>query len=171
MRNCITLALVAGLAVCVLPEQGKADRDDIIQRGAWEYYEACAVCHGRDGTGDGAMGEILKVSPSDLTTLSERNGGTFPFERVFRVIDGRAPVEGHGSADMPVWGRTFRREALDDSERGIFGPDPNLTVAGRIYALAQYLRAIQGGKEVPLVEPLRRPRRWPSEIPVWPDRQ
>jgi hypothetical protein len=95
----------------------------------------------------------------------------FPFENVFRVIDGRAAVEGHGSADMPIWGRTFRREALDDNETGIFRTDPNLIAAGRIYALAQYLRAIQGGKKVPLVAPSRPRREWPSDIPVWPDQR
>lgn len=172
MKNHRTIALVIGAAVCALPGQGKADYyDDLVLRGGWEYHEACAICHGNDGTGDGAMGAILKVPPSDLTMLSERNGGTFPFERVFHVIDGRSPVEGHGSTDMPVWGRTFRSEALDEGRQGIFRTDPGIIVAGRVYALAQYLRAIQGGKKIPLVEPSRPRRSWPRDIPLWPDRQ
>jgi len=171
MRNCLTLAILVGIAVCGLPGQGNADRDDLILRGAWDYHEACAVCHGQNGAGDGTMGAILKVAPPDLTRLSERNGGTFPFERVFQVIDGRFPVESHGSADMPVWGRMFRLEVLDEGDQAIFGSDPDLIVAGRIYALAQYLRAIQGGKTIPLVEPSRPRRHFPSDIPVWPDRQ
>ena len=171
MKNCLTLAFFVGVAVCAPSGQGKAEIDDLVLRGGWTYYEACAVCHGQDGTGDGTMGAILNVPPPDLTKLSERNGGVFPFENVFRVIDGRAAVEGHGSADMPIWGRTFRREALDDNETGIFRTDPNLIAAGRIYALAQYLRAVQGGKKVPLVAPSRPRREWPSDIPVWPDQR
>ena len=171
MRYRVTMVFLATVLACGLPGEGRAQFDDIVLRGAWEYHEACAVCHGGDGKGGGTMGEILKVPPSDLTTLSERNGGTFPFERVFRVIDGRLPVEGHGSADMPVWGRTFRHEALDGGGQTIFGTDPNVIVAGRIYALAKYLRAIQGGETVPLVETARPRRTWPRDIPVWPDRQ
>ncbi len=117
------------------------------------------------------MGAILKVPPPDLTALAERNGGVFPFDRVFRVIDGRVPVEGHGSSDMPVWGRTFRGEAYGTGEPGFFREDPGLIAAGRIYALAQYLRAIQGGKKVPLVEPSRPRRHFPSDIPVWPEKR
>ena len=69
---------------------------------------------------------------------------------------------------MPVWGRTYRREALGDGGERISGGDPDLIVAGRIYSLAQYLRAIQGGREIPLVEPSRPRRTWPEDIPVWP---
>jgi len=169
MRNCPALAILAGLAVAVLPGAGNAQHDDLVLRGAWEYREACAVCHGKHGTGDSTMREILKMPPPDLTKLSERNGGIFPFERVLRVIDGRIPVEGHGSADMPVWGRTFRRDLPTGAGSALFGGDPELVVAGRIYALAKYLRAIQGGREIPLVEPERPRRHWPREIPIWPD--
>ena len=166
MRIGCTLALIAGLAVCAAAGPSEAVEDELVLRGAWEFHETCAVCHGQDGVGAGAMGEVFKVPPPDLTKLSERNGGIFPFARVFQVIDGRFPVEGHGSADMPVWGRTFRREA--DDTRGVLGTDPNLVVAGRIYALALYLEAIQGGRKVPLVEPKRPRRHFPSDIPVWP---
>lgn len=135
--------------------------DDTVLSGAWEYADACAACHGSDGTGGGALAAALKTAPPDLTRLAEQNGGEFPFERVFRIIDGRTPVEGHGSAEMPVWGQVFGQEARDDPSR----PMTSTAAAGRIYALARYLRAIQGGNKVPLVEK-RRPRRsWPDEYP------
>lgn len=171
MKRNLTSAVLVGIALLAFSGEATAQSDDLVLRGAWEYHEACAVCHGEDGTGDGTMGAILKVPPTDLTKLSENNGGTFPFERVFRVIDGREPVEGHGSPDMPVWGRTYRREALDEGGQAIFGGNPDLIVAGRVYALAQYLRAIQGGKKIPLVEPSRPRRTWPEDISVWPHRQ
>jgi mono/diheme cytochrome c family protein len=164
MRSCLTLAFLIGVAVGGLPGPAAAQSDDIVLRGAWDYHEACASCHGPDGNGDGAMGAILKIAPPELTTLSQQNGGVFPFERVFRVIDGRDPVEGHGSIDMPVWGSMFRREARDEG-------DPDLITAGRVYALARYLEAIQGGRKIPLVAPQRRLRRWPRDIPVWPDQR
>lgn len=165
----LTLALMIGGALGALPGPAGAQSDDIVLGGAWDYHEACAACHGPDGNGDGAMASALKVPPPDLTTLAERNGGVFPYDRVFRVIDGRDPVEGHGTGDMPVWGSMFRHEALAGG--GPFDPDPNMIVAGRIYALAQYLQAIQGGRKIPLVAPQRRRRGWPSDIPVWPQRQ
>lgn len=168
MRAPLTLVLSAGAVIAVLAGPGRAaDYDDLVMRGAWEYHDACAVCHGSEGTGDGAMGASLKVAPPDLTGLSARNSGVFPFEYVFRVIDGRNPIESHGSGEMPVWGRAFLREALD-GEPGT--SELNLIVAGRVYALAQYLQAIQGGRKIPLVEQSRPRRSWPGDIPVWPGR-
>lgn len=171
MGKGLILAIATGLAIGVPAAQAEAEFDDVTLRGAWEYHEACSVCHGPDGAGGGAMGGVLTVAPPELTTLAERNDGVFPFDRVFRVIDGRLPVEGHGSPDMPVWGRTFRGEAYGTGGPGLFREDPSLIAAGRIYALARYLRAIQGGKKVPLVEPSRPLRHFPSDIPVWPRKQ
>ncbi len=158
------LATAAGLLLA--GAAGAQTEGDIVGRGAWEYRQACAVCHGPDGRGESAMAGLLKVAPPDLTTLSERNGGAFPFERVLRIIDGRAEVEGHGGEDMPVWGRAFRADA--PGYAGPFGADPEIVVAGRIYALAKYLRAIQGGATVAPVEPRRRLRSWPEDSPIWP---
>lgn len=50
-----------------------------------------------------------------------RGGGKFPFWEVYRVIEGRGVVPGHGSRDMPVWGDRFRADARDaglSRERG-----------------------------------------------------
>ena len=43
---------------------------------------------------------------------------SLPIDLVFRTIDGRQPVRGHGGPDMPVWGDAFSksREA-GDAER------------------------------------------------------
>ena len=85
------------LAFCVGAQA--AERYDSGKR---EYMDRCAVCHGESGKGDGGMIDILRTAPSDLTTLSRNNGGVFPFEHVYAVIDGRQAVKGHGSRDMPV---------------------------------------------------------------------
>ena len=55
------------------------------------------------GTGDGPMAEALTVKPADLTQFSKKNGGVFPYVEVFRAVDGRKRVRGHGeSVLLPV---------------------------------------------------------------------
>ncbi|MGR3804860.1 MAG: hypothetical protein ACU0AY_15400 [Marinibacterium profundimaris] len=52
------------------------------------------------------MAPVLVLQPSDLTTLTARNGGAFPLLRVVERIDGQDPLMSHGSP-MPVWGPFF----------------------------------------------------------------
>lgn len=72
--------------------------------GAGAYRAYCASCHGTTAEGTGDVAQYLRVKPSDLTLLAQENGGTFPFEMVVKVIDGRKSVPGHGQGEMPVWG-------------------------------------------------------------------
>jgi len=75
----------------------------------------CAPCHGRSGTGDGTVAGALRARPADLTTLAERNGGSFPRDRVRSYIAGTGrQIAAHGALDMPVWGPAFK--ALDGSD-------------------------------------------------------
>jgi hypothetical protein len=60
------------------------------------------------------MAKLLKVKPANLTTLSAKHHGIFPFWDVYLVIDGRQEVEGHGTREMPLWGRAFKQEASPD---------------------------------------------------------
>ena len=92
-------------------------------RGAVTYKRFCAVCHGAAGAGDGQLASELRTQPTDLTRLSARNGGTFPFDKVARAIDGRATTRAHGPADMPVWGEVFGKTSGADT------PDPAVAVA------------------------------------------
>ena len=71
------------------------------------YNTYCAVCHGKDGKGNGPAAEALKMPPTDLTTLSEKNGGKFPQEHVASSIRGDLNLPAHGSKDMPIWGNLF----------------------------------------------------------------
>jgi len=57
--------------------------------GEAEYLNSCAVCHGVEGKGDGPLSDLLVKRPADLTSISKRNGGRFPYARVIAVIDGR----------------------------------------------------------------------------------
>jgi mono/diheme cytochrome c family protein len=107
--------------------------------GQAEYLNSCASCHGPGGIGNGPLAAELKTPPADLTVLGTRNGGSFPYWRVFAVIDGRYIVPGHGERDMPVWGRQF----LEDDAR-VFGPNGGeIVTTERIHELATYIESLQ----------------------------
>lgn len=71
------------------------------------YLRYCAACHGRTMKGDGPVASGLKNSPGDLTTLTLKNKGVFPYDRVAGIVDGRETSRVHGTPDMPVWGEIF----------------------------------------------------------------
>jgi mono/diheme cytochrome c family protein len=100
-------------------------------RDLFSFY--CASCHGVDGRGSGHVAPALKRRPPDLTTLTERHGGTFPAAKVEEVIRGETSASAvHGSSDMPVWGPIFRgldnRKEVNDA---------------RIENLLKYIESIQ----------------------------
>jgi mono/diheme cytochrome c family protein len=111
-------------------------QDEVSPRvaGSAVFKTYCAVCHGKEAKGDGPLAGSLRFTPSDLTLLAKRNGGTYPAEQVFRMIDGRKPLRGHGGPDMPVWGDAFKGTADGYSEE---------KVKARIDALVDFLKTIQ----------------------------
>lgn len=117
--------------------QARAQESEVIAGGEIEYQMHCAVCHGRDGKGDGIMVKYLTLQPSDLTRLSVKNRGEFPFWRVYSTIDGREEIAAHGNRSMPIWGSRFQAE----TEGG--GVAARAAIAGRILGLVFYIRAIQ----------------------------
>ena len=75
---------------------------------AQEMYTAyCAVCHGKDGKGNGPAAEALRVAPPDLTILARKNENNYPYDRVKSAIVGDVRLPSHGSKEMPVWGELF----------------------------------------------------------------
>jgi len=99
--------------------------------GAVTYREYCSACHGVSGHGNGPAAAALKVAPADLTLISKRAGGTFPFATVKSKISGDEVIAAHGSRDMPTWGPLFR--SVDS------GPVAEL----RLTNLITYLEAMQ----------------------------
>jgi mono/diheme cytochrome c family protein len=96
------------------------------------FYNSCASCHGRDGKGNGPLGQVLTVRPADLTIITKRTGGVFPAAKIYELIDGRNPaVRGHGGPDMPVWGEVFAAR------------DGNASAKNRIDALVKYIETLQ----------------------------
>lgn len=73
-----------------------------------EMFESyCAVCHAKDGKGNGPAASALKVPPTDLTTLAKKNGGQYPASHVSAAIQGDSAIPAHGTKDMPIWGSLF----------------------------------------------------------------
>ena len=137
-RLCALLIAAGCLQVAEATEKGRPDL------GKREYMERCAVCHGASGKGDGGAIDVLKTTPTDLTQLAKKNGGVFPFDRVYSVIDGRQPVKGHGTADMPIWGKAYSQETTKADEHYADMPyNMEMYVRSRILALIDYLNRLQ----------------------------
>ncbi len=115
-----------------------AQEQEVVEAGKREFQRSCATCHGVDAKGDGPSASALNVEPADLTQLSKNHGGVFLFWRTYEKISGadEAPIRGHGTREMPIWGERFRLER-GDSEEHLLG------VRGRILSLVYYLQAIQ----------------------------
>jgi len=109
--------------------------------GQMYYTKYCATCHGKDGKGNGPLSQQLKKPAPDLTTLSKKNGGKFPYIEVLGILDGEVPFPAHGSAEMPAWGETFQ----SDIGTGDFGGDAGSQAAsrGRLMLITDYLKSIQ----------------------------
>lgn len=104
------------------------------EHGSTLYGTYCASCHGPSARGDGPLADAMRRRPPNLTEILKRNNGVFPRELIFRVIDGREPVRGHGGPDMPVWGDAFKRSIDVGGEEA---------VKNRIQAIVDYLETIQ----------------------------
>lgn len=118
--------------VATMPSQAEPDA----AYGARLFRVYCQSCHGEHGRGDGPVARELDLALADLRRLAARSpDGKFPADRAADVIDGRVPVAGHGTRDMPVWGLTF----LDPGRIA----EQESDVEERIRSLVAFLRSIQ----------------------------
>lgn len=138
VRRVSSGVLVVSLVVVLGMIRGTscAQQEDVVEAGKLSYRHYCAVCHGLDGKGTGDMAKVLKVKPADLTQLSAQRYGIFPFWDVYRTIDGRKDIWGHGPRDMPIWGTVFKQEASPD-----IGADLQAYV--HILEIVYYIESIQ----------------------------
>lgn len=109
-------------------------RTDSTTTGDYLFRTYCASCHGTSAKGDGPLAASMRQRPADLTEIARRNKGVFPSEQVYRIIDGRQPVKGHGGSDMPVWGDVFARTS---------GGADEASITTRIQALVRYIEGLQ----------------------------
>jgi mono/diheme cytochrome c family protein len=146
MKCTKTLAVLAGAGLVVITPLLATAQQQSVDIGKREFDSNCAVCHGATGKGDGPYMRFMAfkgTGVSDLTLIARRNGGTFPFQKVYETIDGTQELEIHGSRDMPIWGRDYLRQARD-SYRDYEGPySADLFTRTRILALTDYLNRIQ----------------------------
>lgn len=105
------------------------------------FIKSCAVCHGADGKGEGAILDFLKKKPSDLTLISKKNGGIFPQALIYEKIRDPQSLRAHGSAEMPVWGAMFSEEIMN--AYGYLDTGRCNAVQGRILELVFYIGNIQ----------------------------
>ena len=133
--KCAVSGLLAGFLI-----SGTATAQET-ELGKEIYMDRCAVCHGETGLGDGMVGVLFDKKPKDLTQLAKIHNGAFPFSLVYQSIDGRREIESHGWSQMPIWGKYFMIEAIDDP--GINEKNARYVTQGRILSVVYYLQSIQ----------------------------
>jgi len=126
----VGLAISAGAANAQTTVQNRPIKPTSVTNAKQMFDAYSAVCHGRDGKGDGPAATALTKVPADLTKISARNGGAFPDVHVRRFIEGLDEVPAHGTRVMPMWGELFRSLGHDTAQL-------------RIAALANYLKSMQ----------------------------
>lgn len=137
MRKAIVVAVVFAACLFATAQEQKIRKTTAPQTNAASgkemYVAYCASCHGMSGKGNGPAASALKAPATDLTTLAKTNGGKFPSDHVYEVINGRASTPAHGSPEMPVWGPVFRQ--LSNGHQA--------EVQQRITNLTDYIRSLQ----------------------------
>ncbi|MDW3223874.1 MAG: c-type cytochrome [Paracoccaceae bacterium] len=105
--------------------------------GAAFFAQNCVSCHGSDGGGAGIAANGLSRSPTDLTTLSMENGGTFPAARALSYIYGD-PQNSHLARVMPQFGPEMAEDLVPVEIDGVLTPTPR-----ELAGLLVYLEGIQ----------------------------
>jgi mono/diheme cytochrome c family protein len=117
-----------------------------------DYVAYCASCHGVDGTGNGPLADTLKIRPADLTVISKKNDGHFPYTLLRKTVEGRelGLARAHGPREMPVWGPIFSQESETPvpgggggDYSGSFAQCVNLAARARIMNIVDYIESVQ----------------------------
>ncbi len=133
LRSCASLSLVLlTISACTasMIDMPKAT-------GAQLFDKHCTSCHGRTAEGDGPLASSVAIPPSNLTLISQRNGGTFPTADVMAQINGYAGR--HQLGGMPEFEEVLQSPNVDwTAPSGEVIPTPQALIA-----LATYLESIQ----------------------------
>ncbi|MGB7585854.1 MAG: c-type cytochrome [Terriglobales bacterium] len=142
MRN--SLLAIAVLVLSLVPvsaAQQVAIKQVPIKQSSWAsgqqmYREYCAACHGENAKGGGPAAAACVAKPPDLTALAKKNGGKFPYDYFYSVLQFGRPLStpAHGSAEMPVWLPMFLSLGNADQEA---------IAQQRMHNLAHYLASLQ----------------------------
>lgn len=135
----IFVAIAAMSAACLNAQQPTVNLQVEKTRandGKQMFVNYCAPCHGVDGRGHGPVAGSLVTAPVDLTTISSKNGGTYPAVHVMAVLKFGVDNPAHGSKQMPIWGPVFSQfEHLNGNAAQMR--------ALRIHNIVQYVGTLQ----------------------------
>src|ERR1039458_9605091 len=106
--------LLAATALAVTATSNAQETLQPADEGKRDFESSCAICHGVGGKGDGSYALFHGLKTPDLTLLTTRNRGVFPYRRVAEIIDGRHSTIIHGTPGMPVWGDRYRVKAATE---------------------------------------------------------
>lgn len=130
--RCRHATAMAALLLALAAPAGASAEETTTGRGL--FLRLCASCHGTSGRGDGPVAPALGERPTDLTTLSRRNGGEFSAIDVFSAVDVTTMPRAHGVSEMPVWGEVLRQTPDDDATDN---------ARNALLLITDYLRTIQ----------------------------
>lgn len=140
IRHVVLLSvLLLGFGAAAQENSGPAREDksqlppSYVPSGKVMFKQYCASCHGADAKGRGPATPTLNTRVPDLTTLSKRHNGKFPYDYVESVLRFGPGVSAHGSPDMPVWGPIF--QYLENYNEA--------AVRQRIRNLCEYIESLQ----------------------------
>jgi mono/diheme cytochrome c family protein len=109
-----------------------------IAQGKADFNKHCAPCHSENGKGNGPEVKVIPgIKPKDLTTITARNGGVFPYQEVEDTIDGRKIIPSHKRFDMPFWGVNFQQAGHE------FTSASEVQAKKRIDAIVDYIATLQ----------------------------
>jgi mono/diheme cytochrome c family protein len=125
------------LGVALLAFAAPCHSADYVSMSGEELYgRFCASCHGVEANGDGPVAKSLNVEVPNLRLIARRAGGTFPRERVIKIIDGRHIIGAHGTRTMPIWGEDLSRVEIGE-------PNAQRAVDTVIVRIVDYLWRLQ----------------------------
>lgn len=113
----LALPLLLALAGCRGVPEAEVQHREQIAAGRSSFRAYCAGCHGPEARGNGPAAPAMKITPADLTTISQRNGGTFPTERIFQRIDGYGRTDTTDGLQMLHFGDIWRGDNPTAAER------------------------------------------------------
>ena len=138
----VAIAILLGATTIAFAQQvSSANHPKRIDLGKVEYEGKCATCHGLTGKGDGPTAQFLTRKPADLTALAKNNNGIIPMAKMYEIISGDTEVAGHGTREMPVWGKEYQMQASEFYRDMLY--DPEVYVRAQILALIEYINRLQ----------------------------
>lgn len=139
------IIFISILLVCCsqVNAEGEPDSQSLsraLEQGENAYSRFCAVCHGFDGKGNDVELVDLEQTPPDLTLISQRYGGQFPWLKLYTIINSQESIGAHGAREMPEWNEVFDLRNWDSQDNDEYAEE---IVYGRIFVLLMYLNSIQ----------------------------